>query len=51
MDTIPVELKAHDRLGDADASQLINYLKASGLRRGLLLNFGTKSLQFRRIVL
>lgn len=51
MNSILVELKAHDGLGDADVSQIINYLKASELRRGLLLNFGTKSLQFKRVVL
>jgi len=51
MSSILVELKAHDGLADADVSQIINYLKASELRRGLLLNFGTRSLQFKRIVL
>ena len=51
MNSILVELKAHDGLADADVSQVINYLKASFIRRALLLNFGTKSLQFKRIVL
>lgn len=51
MNSVLVELKAHDGLADADVSQIINYLKASELRRGLLLNFGTKSLQFKRVVL
>jgi len=51
MSSILVELKAHDGLADTDVSQIINYLKASELRRGLLLNFGTRSLQFKRIVL
>lgn len=51
MDSIVVELKAHEGLGASDTSQIINYLKASGLRRGLLLNFGMGSLQFKRVVL
>ena len=47
---ILVELKAIERLTTREESQIINYLEASGLGRGLLLNFGTASLQFRRFV-
>lgn len=50
-DAIIVELKTVDRLGNTEAAQLINYLKASGFRRGLLMNFKGKSFEFRRIVL
>ena len=46
-----VETKAITELTRADDAQLINELKATGLQRGLLLNFGAPSLQFKRLVL
>jgi GxxExxY protein len=49
-DTIVVELKALDKLGPNEAAQIINYLKATGYQTGILLNFGGKSLEFRRFV-
>ena len=45
-----VETKAINELTRADDAQLINELKATGLQRGLLLNFGAPSLQFKRLV-
>ncbi len=45
-----VETKAITELTRADDAQLINELKATGVQRGLLLNFGAPSLQFKRLV-
>jgi len=50
-DSVIVELKAVDKLAGTHEAQIINYLKASGFEIGLLLNFGTKSLQHKRLVL
>jgi GxxExxY protein len=47
---IIVEFKAISTITTVDMAQLLNYLKASGFHRGLLLNFGSKSLQFERLV-
>lgn len=46
---IIVELKATSRLEDAHLAQAINYLEAYKLETGLLVNFGAKSLEFKRI--
>ena len=49
--SIIVELKALQQLSGIEEAQVINYLKTSHLHRALLLNFGTKSLQYKRLVL
>ncbi len=46
-----VELKATSELTDAHWNQIISYLKAYRLEVGLLINFGSKSLTFKRFVL
>jgi len=48
---IIVEIKALAKLTGIEEAQLINYLKATGLKVGLLLNFGSKSLEHKRLVL
>ncbi len=49
-ENIIVETKAIATLTTADESQLINELKATGLHRGLLINFGASSLEHKRLV-
>ncbi len=46
---IAVELKAIIELSDVHLAQAINYLEAFDLEVGLLINFGSKSLQFKRL--
>jgi GxxExxY protein len=47
---IIVETKAVAHLLPEHEAQVLNYLKASGLKLGLLINFGAPSLEHRRIV-
>jgi GxxExxY protein len=49
-DEIIVEIKALAQITGIERAQVINYLKATGLRRALLINFGAASLEFERIV-
>lgn len=46
-----VELKAIIQLEDVHLAQALNYLKAYKLEIGLLINFGSKSLTFKRLIL
>jgi len=50
-ETVIVQLKALARLGGGEEAQVINYVKATELEVGLLLNFGAASLQYKRLVL
>ncbi len=48
--SIIVEIKALPKLGGIERSQVINYLKATGFHRALLVNFGATSLEYERLV-
>lgn len=47
---VVVELKALGSIGGPEEAQLLNYLKATGIERGLLLNFGAPRLEVKRMV-
>ncbi len=47
---ISVELKALVKLEDVHLAQAINYLEAYNLEIGMLINFGGKSLEFKRLI-
>ena len=49
-ESIIVELKSVANLSATEEVQIINYLAASRMRRGMLLNFGSRSLQYRRFL-
>ena len=46
-----VELKAIREITAIEEAQLLNYLKATGIKLGLLINFGQSSLRYKRLVL
>jgi len=47
-DSLIIELKAVSSLNSAHEVQLVNYLTATKIETGLLLNFGARSLEFKR---
>ena len=49
VDGVLVELKAVSALSPAHVAQLLNYLKATGIRHGLLVNFGSEKFQCRKL--
>jgi GxxExxY protein len=50
LESVIVELKALQAITGIETAQLLNYLKATRLERGLLLNFGCPSLEFKRLI-
>lgn len=50
-DKILFEAKAVENLADSHVKQVLNYLAASRLRLGLLVNFGSDSLEWKRVIL
>jgi GxxExxY protein len=48
---IILELKAQDKIADVHKAQTLNYLKATGLRLAILINFGKDKLDHERLVL
>lgn len=49
-DSIIVELKTTPFIHKNDLSQVLNYLKATNLKLGILVNFGEKSLTYKRLI-
>jgi GxxExxY protein len=50
-DTIILEIKIGNYIGDPYIKQTLNYLKASGLRLGIVINFGLIKLESQRIII
>ena len=48
-DVVILELKAVNEMNSVYEAQVINYLKATGLQIGLLINFGVRELQVKRL--
>jgi len=50
-DKIILELKTAPKIIDAHRFQTLNYLKATGIRLGIVINFGEDKLEYKRVVL
>ncbi len=46
-----MEVKAVEQINNIHTAQLLNYLKATGIRKGLLINFGQTKVDFKRSVI
>ena len=49
-DTIILEIKIGSYIGEPYIKQTLNYLKASGLKLGMVINFGIPSLEYQRVL-
>ena len=49
-DRIILELKAMDKITDVHKAQALNYLRATGLRLAVILNFGKKRIEYERLI-
>ena len=50
-DALIVELKACKNLADEHIAQALGYIRASGVRHALLINFGSPKIQFKKLIL
>lgn len=50
-DEIIVELKTAEQIHEVHKAQVLNYLKATGLKLGIIINFGKNQLEYTRLVL
>ena len=48
--SVLVECKALHAMGGVEEAQILNYLRITGLPRAVLLNFGTRSLEYKRLI-
>ena len=49
-ESVLVECKALSTIGGVEEAQVLNYLRITGLSRGILLNFGTRTLDYKRFI-
>jgi GxxExxY protein len=50
LDNIVLEVKAGNYIGESHLKQTLNYLKASNLKLGMVINFGTPSMEYKRVI-
>ena len=50
-DKIIIELKCVNAISSVHKAQVANYLKATGMKLGIIINFSKKSLEYERVVL
>lgn len=50
-DSVLIEVKTVEYLGNTQTAQCLNYLKATGMRIGLLMNFETPRVEIKRVIL